>query len=407
MLPLEGIKVVDLSVGVLGPAATTMLADWGAEVIKVEERHHGDVMRGLAAAAFGVNSPPVNSYASFLAWDRNRRSIALDITKPKGREILSKMVKSSDVFVQNFRPSASVKLKIDYETISKENPRIIYAWPSGFGHKGPKGDKPAFDLLIQAMSGFMRQVGDPDDQPFTSGPFIFDTAAAMALACGIMTALYVRERTGIGQKVETSLLGAAIFAQANYINYNLLTGNLLPRSSRGQTMIAGLSMTFKTKDGWLAMAGVPDQRWPGFCRALGIQHIMEDPKFKTSNSRIANRDDLVALLDKVFLTKSRDEWVKLLEEADQMVAPVNTYAELAADPQALANGYICQFDDPVKGPTKLTGMPVELSKTPGKIRCLPPDLGEHTNEILQDFGYSWEEIAQFTSDEVVGFAARS
>jgi len=404
MLPLEGIRVVDLSQGVFGPGATTILADWGAEVIKVEERHHGDIMRGLAISAFGVSSPAVNSHASFLAWDRNKRSIALDITTEKGREVLSRLVKTSDVFVQNFRANATAKLKIDYETIRNENPRIIYAWPSGWGHKGPMSDRPGFDILVQAMTGFMKQVGGPDDPPCVVGPAVFDSGGSLALACGITTALFVRERTGKSQKVETSLLGTAVFLQANYINYNFLTGSLLPRSRRGQSMIGGLSLTFKAKDGWLAMGGVSNERWPAFCRALGIQHVMDDPRFKTSDDRVAHRDELVIILDRVFLTKSRDEWVRLLNDADQLVAPVNTYAEFALDPQAPANDYICQFDDPVKGPTRLSGMPVELNETPGEIRRLPPELGEHTNEILLEFGYSWEEIAQLSSEQIVGFA---
>ncbi|MDD5095212.1 MAG: CoA transferase [Dehalococcoidia bacterium] len=406
MLPLEGIRVLDLSQAIMGPLASGMLGDMGAEVIKLEPRY-GDLMNGLRVSNKVSSPSDALTTASHLRCNRNKRSIAVDLKKEKGREILIKLVKLSDVFLLNFRSSVVERMRLDYQTISTYNPQIIYAWPTAYGLEGDDKDLPAFDLSGQSRSGLVKHNGPSNESPRPIATPACDHASALYLAYGIMVALFFRERTGIGQQVGTSLLASALSVQAQEMNYYLLSGQLPPKYPRGIGLVSGLYMIFKAKDDWLAITGVPDKRWPAFSKAMGIEHLNDNPKFASANARVDNRDELVTVLDQIFLTKSRDEWLKLFKEAGfGSVTRVNSYAEAAIDPQVVANGYICEINDPRRGPTKIVGIPVQLSKTPGKIRSSYPEVGEHTNDILLSLGYNWEEIGRLTSEEVVGFLAK-
>ncbi len=398
-LPLEGVRVLDMTIWQQGPVATQMLADMGAEVIKIEERTGGDPGRGLV---WHSDRTVLNTY--FECHNRNKKGITIDLTKDKGKEVIYRLVEESDVFVQNFRPGVMERLKLDYKTISQINPRIIYASGTGWGSKGPDARKPAFDVLAQGRGGMLSVSGEPDEPP----PLIqvngaADWVGASLLAYGIMVALFNRERHGMGQEVEVSLLGSQAFlGQLGFQRY-LLSGKAPRRVSR-KAVGNPFWNTYKAGDGkWLIIAALQSQRfWPSLCKALGIGELENDSKFNSIESRRENSVELVGILDRIFATRPRVEWIDRLEEVDVPCSPVNDYADLASDTQMTANGYIVDFDHPTAGPVKLVGIPVRLSKTPGKLRIGAPEFGQHTEEVLLEVGgYSWEEIAELKSQEVI------
>jgi crotonobetainyl-CoA:carnitine CoA-transferase CaiB-like acyl-CoA transferase len=398
-LPLEGVRVLDMTIWQQGPVATQMLADMGAEVIKIEERRGGDPGRGLV---WHSDRTVLNTY--FECHNRNKKGITIDLTKDKGKEVIYRLVKESDVFVQNFRPGVMEKLKLDYKTVSQINPRIIYASGTGWGSKGPDARKPAFDVLAQGRGGMLSVSGEPDEPP----PLIqvngaADWVGASLLAYGIMVALFNRERHGIGQEVEVSLLGSQAFmGQLGFQRY-LFSGKAPRRVSR-KAVGNPFWNTYQAGDGkWLLIAALQSQRfWPSLCKALGIGEMENDSRFNSIESRRENSAELVGILDRVFATRPRAEWISRLEQVDVPCAPVNDYADLAGDIQMRANDYIVDFDHPAAGPVKLVGIPVRLSETPGKLRTGAPEFGQHTEEVLLEIGeYSWEEIAELKSQEVI------
>jgi len=398
-LPLEGIRVLDMTIWQQGPVATQMLGDMGAEVIKIEERVGGDPGRGLV---WHSDRTKLNTY--FECHNRNKKGITLDLAKKSGREVLYRLIEKSDVFVQNFRPGVAEKLKMDYRTVSKINPRIIYASGTGWGSKGPDARKPAFDVLAQGRGGMLSVSGEPDEPP----PLIqvngaADWVGSSMLAYGIMVALFNRERHGTGQEVEVSLLGSQAFmGQLGFQRY-LFSGKAPRRVSR-KAVGNPLWNTYQAGDGkWLILAALQSQRfWPLLCRALCIEEAENDVRFCSIEARRDSSAELIVILDKAFATKPRAEWINLLEEADIPCAPVNDYADLAADVQMEANDYIVDFDHPVAGKVKLVGIPVRLGATPGRIRMGAPEFSQHTEEVLLEVGgYSWEEIAELKSQEVI------
>lgn len=398
-LPLEGVRVLDMTIWQQGPVATQMLADMGAEVIKIEERTGGDPGRGLV---WHSDRTALNTY--FECHNRNKKGITIDLTKDKGKEVIYRLVEKSDVFVQNFRPGVMERLKLDYKTLSQFNPGIIYASGTGWGSKGPDAKKPAFDVLAQGRGGMLSVSGEPDEPP----PLIqvngaADWVGASLLAYGIMVALFNRERHGIGQEVEVSLLGSQAFmGQLGFQRY-LFSGKAPRRVSR-KAVGNPFWNTYQASDSkWLIIAALQSQRfWPFLCKALGIGELENDSRFNSIESRKENSVELVGILDGVFATRPRAEWIDRLEKVDVPCAPVNDYADLANDTQMLANDYIVDFDHPTAGAVKLVGIPVRLSKTPGKLRIGAPEFGQHTEEVLLEIGeYSWEEIAELKSQEVI------
>ncbi len=398
VMPLEGIKILDLTVWQQGPVATAMLADMGADVIKIEEPGRGDPGRGLV---WRSDRSPVNTY--FELHNRNKRGLSLDIRQDMGREVFYKLVEKVDVFVHNQRPGVVERRKIDYATLSKINPRLIYAYGNGFGSKGPDVEKPSFDIIAQGRGGALSVAGEPGQPP----PLIqvigaADWVSGVMLAYGVMMALFTRERTGIGQEVEVSLLGSqAAYGQLALQRY-LFSGKSPGKVSR-LTVANPLWSTYQAGDGkWLIVAALQaDRFWPDFCKVLGLEKIKDDPKFNRIDTRREHAEELIAILDKTFLTKSRDEWVKSFESVDIPCGPINDYGELANDPQMLANDYIVEFDHPSAGRFKTVGIPVRLSKTPGSIRKESPELGQHKEEILLEYGFTWDEIAKLTEQNVI------
>lgn len=403
-MPLEGIKVLDLTIVQLGPIATCLLGSLGAEVIKVESREGGDMTRG-AQRVLGVSMQlPGGLNSRFETFNRGKKSITLDLKKPEGKEIIFRLTERSDVFVQNFRPGVANRLGFDYETLSKYNQRLIYASASAYGLKGPDAKRPGMNMLGVSRSGAAFLARGRDEPPEAFGFGTADTIAATFLAFGIMTALVARERFGIGQEIDSSLLGGMIFLNQLGINDILMVKNAILEGQQRDMARNPLWNTYKCKDGkWLALANFQSDRyWTTFCKAMSLQHLEKDPRFQDSIAREKNHRELIRILDEIYASKTRQEWQQILDKEDLIHGIVNTIYDLSNDPQVIANDYIVDFDHPILGRSKMTGMPFNLSKTPGvATRSRAPALGEQTEEILLELGYSWEEIEKLKEAKVI------
>jgi crotonobetainyl-CoA:carnitine CoA-transferase CaiB-like acyl-CoA transferase len=401
---LDGIRVIDWTIYQQGPVATMMLADLGAEVIKIEDRRGGDPGRGvmgLGGLLFGASGTR-NFY--FEANNRHKKSITLDLKKPQARDVVYGLVAKSDVFVQNFRKGVAARLGLDYATLSRHNPKLIYASASGYGPFGPDSGEPSFDYLGLARSGIMMAAGEPDMPPLNIQGGIADQMGAILLAYGVLAALVVRERQGVGQEVDASHLGSMSFLQGLNLACRAITGKAFKRMPRAAVKSA-LWNHYCCADGkWIALAmAQQDRYWTDFCRVLGISEVTSDPRFATIADRAENARELVAILDGVFASRPRDEWLKIFRTGgDFIYTPVNAVADLPDDPQMTANDYLVDYDHPRWGKVQIVGMPVRLGETPGNPKGAAPELGEHTEAILTELlGYSWEEIAHLKEAEVI------
>lgn len=400
--PLDGIRVLDWTIFQQGPVAGMMLSDMGADVIKIEDRVTGDPARGMMKL-LGVQANVAGRNAYFEFNNRGKRSLTLDLRKPKGREILYRLVERSDVFLHNHRRDLAHKLELDYPRLEKINSRIIYATASGWGPKGPEASEGSFDYTGQAKAGFMTtaEEGMPPSYNYAGGPG--DQMGGIITAYGILGALLARERMGIGQELDGSLLSGLLWLQGLGTAFILLTGNEVrhtPRSEAGNP----LWNHYKCKDNlWIALAHLqPDKFWPNVCKALGIEHLQNDSKFADMENRGANRSELVAIFDGVFASKIREEWMKICRKHGVIAAPVNGLADLVNDEQVLANEFIADFDHPVWGRIKLPANPVIYSKTPLAMTREAPEFGQHTEEILNEvLGMEWDEICELRDSEVI------
>jgi crotonobetainyl-CoA:carnitine CoA-transferase CaiB-like acyl-CoA transferase len=398
--PLEGIKIIDWTIWQQGPVATVMLADLGAEVIKIEERERGDPGRGLVSA--GTDGQPGDFY--FEANNRHKKSLALNLKTPQAREIVYRLVANSDVFVQNFRKGVPARLGLDYESLAAINPRLIYASATGYGPAGPDSGKPSFDYMGQARSGIMNAVGGRELPPTYVFGGVADQMGGIMMAYGIITALFVRERTSIGQEVDISHLGSMMALQGLNVSSVLLTGREMPRRPRDNAYNP-LWNHYKCSDGrWLCLGMLqPDRYWVDFCRALGLGELAADPRYEQMVERGKHSREIVATLDKAFATRTRDEWIEILERSGDFIFTImNTIADLPDDPQVVANDYVVSYEHPRRGKVRLPGLPVRLSRTPGDSRAVAPELGEHTEEILVErLGFSWEDVARLREEGVI------
>jgi CoA:oxalate CoA-transferase len=402
-MPLEGYRVLDWTIWQQGPISSVMLGDLGAEVIKIEERGVGDPSRGTTKIS-GAQTGVAGRNFYFENCNRNKRSIALNLRKQKGKEIIYKLVEKSDVFVQNFRQGVAARQGLDYATLSKYNPRLIYASASGWGSEGPGAERPSYDYTGLARSGIMNVVGEPGMPPMAMKGGICDQLGGIMTAYGIVTALLVRERTGIGQELDASLLGSMTWLQGLNVSMKLIMGAEIPREVRA-TARNPLWNHYKCKDGkWIVLAHLQsDRQWPILCQAMGMQDLEKDPRYNNMETRAKNAGELIAVMDKIFATKTQAEWLTTLAAAGDLIAePVNTISDLVVDPQAIANGYIRDFQHPVWGPIKVVGPPVKFSKTPAAPQREAPEFGQHTEEILTEvLGYSWDDIGKLMEDEII------
>jgi len=401
---LEGIRVLDWTIFQQGPVASMILGDLGADVIKIEERVGGDLARGMmrvAGAMVGGKEVVRNPY--FEAGNRNKRSLTLDLKKEKAKEIVYKLVEKSDVIVQNFRAGVAERMGMDYETLAKYNQKLIYAHASGWGPKGPDKDDPSADYTGLARSGLMAIAGEPGMDPIPIQGGIADQTGAVMTAFGVVSALYARERTGIGQKVDASILGGMVFLQGHPVVFCTMAnmwGMRIARNSAGNP----LWNHYKCGDDkWVAMAHLsPDKFWPLLCKAMGLEALEKDPLFNTMDARMKNCQKLISILDETFAKKPREEWVRIFKAQGLVFAPINNTLEVTQDPQVLANDYVTTFNHPVFGPTKTVGFPITFSQTPMSISREAPEFGQHTEEILIDIlGYSWDDITMLKDEEVI------
>jgi formyl-CoA transferase/CoA:oxalate CoA-transferase len=376
--PLDGIRVLDLTAYIAGSYAAMMLGDLGADVVKVEPPE-GDPFRELQG---------------FFGWNRGKRSIAVNLKDPKGREIVEKLAAQSDVVMENFRPGVADRLGVGYEALSRPNPRLIYCSVTAFGQDGPYRDRPGFDPLLQAMGGLMALQGG-DGAPQYIRIALTDYYAAALAAQGVLAALYVRERTGRGQRVETSLLQAVLALQSgNVVDY--LGKKPLPRDNPTYRL-------YRAGDGaWFFLACGNQSFWLKLCQLLGRPDLAEDPRFGSWMDRLEHREALTPILEAAFATKPCDEWVALLRAHDIPAARVQTLAEFMRDPAVAHHRMVVTYEHPEVGELTLMGLPITFSETPGRDAGPPPTLGQHTTEILRELGYSPAAIADLTARGIVG-----
>jgi CoA:oxalate CoA-transferase len=313
-------------------------------------------------------------------------------------------VKKSDVFLQNYRKGVAQRLKLDYATLSKINPKLVYATISGWGPKGPDKNRPSFDFTGLARSGIMTTGGEEGDPPYNTQAALTDQLSGIMGANTVVNALLMRERWGIGQEVETSMLGGAMVLMGLLLDIKLLGGYEQPKWSRSHAANP-LWNIYKCKDdNWLALALLqPDRYWPDVCRALGLQNLENDPRFNNLMARNKNCAEMVSILDKVFATKPRAEWLDILSKhGDLLFEPVNTIPDIVKDPQVWANNYITEFEHPAYGKTNMVGFPMHFSQAEQKIRMPAPEFGQHTEEVLHELlGYSWEKIEELRGKEII------
>lgn len=398
--PLDGVRVVEITMFQQGPVAGMRLGDLGADVIKIEAKT-GDPARQFMSIIGAMSGLKGNNYY-FEHNNRNKRSLVLDMKNTKGKEIFLKLIDSADVFLNNMSIEAPINLGIGPDELLARNPRLIYAQASGWGRKGPDANNLSFDYTGIARSGLMMCAGERDTPPAQILPGMGDEIGALMCAWGVTAALYAREKTGKGQVVDTSLMGSVIAMLGLLMEAPAVLGQEFGREQR---MTAGnpLYNHYRCKDDkWIVIAHLdPDRYWQKICKVMGIEELQNDPRFNSIEARGKNAKELVAIFDERFALKTRDEWMKILKEEECICTPIQSPLEVSNDPQALANNYFIDVQHPEWGKIKMVGFPWYFSETPAQWRRKAPSLGEHTDEILAEIGYSTEEIAGFRKEDIV------
>ena len=393
-LALDGIRVIDLSRVIAGPWCGALLADLGADVIKVEDTGSGDESRTW---------PPYKDgeAAAYLLFNRNKRGMTLDLKAPEGAGIVKTLVATADVLVENFRTGTMESFGLGYDTLAEINPRLIYCSISAFGRTGPRKDSAGYEALLQAFSGIMSITGEPDGPPVRSAVSFLDLTTGVLCTLGICAAVLQRERTGLGQRVDGSLLETAVSLLAYHAEGYLLAG-VVPRALGSAHPSLSPYRNFRCKDGqWVFVAAANDRFWQKLTRALGHDWMARDPRFAMNQQRVANRRELETMLEEIIGGYDREPLLKLLEEADVPATPVNTVDQVMNDPQTIERGIVQRAVHPRLGEIPVIGTPLKFSRmTPG-VRQAAPLRGEHTDRILAEFGYSPAQINELREKKVV------
>ena len=391
---LNNIKVVDLTRTLAGPFCTMMLGDMGADIVKIEEPEHGDETRGWTPFWNGEST-------QFVSFNRNKRSLSVNLKEPEGINIVQSLARDADVMIESFRAGALERMGLGYDTIKDLNPDIIYCSISGYGRTGPMANKPGYDLLIQAYSGLMNLTGDPDGMPMRVGFSLVDLFTGMMAYGSIMTALYHREQTGQGQWVEAALLDGQVAALSYHAAAYLATQNEPQRMGSGHPSLVPYQ-SFPAADGFFIVGVANQGLWQRFCNALERPDLLEDPRFITNDDRVVHRAECIETLSEIFRTRAVAHWVEIISDAGVPCGPINRVSEVVQDPQVLARSMMVDIPHPKVPGLRVTGSPLKLSETPPSVRHHPPLLGQHNEEVLLELGYDAPEIAHLLEKGVIG-----
>ena len=390
--PLAGIRIVDLTTMISGPFATMLLGDQGADVIKIERTDGGDQMRLFGRRSGTLTAPFVNN-------NRSKRSVAVDLKRAEGVEVVKRLLATADVFVQNFRPGVVARLGLSEEVVRELNPGLVYVSISGFGDKGPLAHKPAYDPIFQAASGLASVQGASDSaRPRMVRAVLPDKIAALNAAQAVSTALYARERTGLGQHVKLSMLDAVL----SFLWSGEMDGHtFLDNQAEGPEESSPFDLIYETSDGYICVATVTSAQWGGFANATGNSQWLRDPRFATSEAREEHRTERLELMQEVLRTRSTDEWIERLEQADVPCSRIHTRREIVRHPHLAASESLVEYRHSDAGDIRQARDPARFDRTPTSFASVPPMLGEHTDEVLSGAGYSREEIEALRSAKVI------
>ena len=392
--PLKGFKVIDITQIMAGPYCTMMLGDMGADVIKIEKPDGGDDIRRAGPPFIADES------ATFLNISRNKRSVVIDLKMDEGVEIVRQMARDSDVLVQNLRPGRLDAIGLGYDDLHTVNPQLIYATISGYGRTGPDKDRPGFDLMAQGAAGIMSVTGHPDQPPVKSSIPITDVTAGMFAAFGILGAYTHRLKTGEGQHVDTSLMEAGV-ALTLWESAILFGSGVSPGPNGAAHQVSAPYQAVRTGDGHITIGGANQANWERICRAIERTDLLEDQRFLNNQGRMSHRTDLVQILEATFETQTSAHWLQTLQDAGVPCGPINDMAQVYADPQVLARDMLVELEHPTLGTIKNVGSPLKFTETPTTLNRPPPLLGQHTDEVLADYGYSANDISALRERKVI------
>ncbi len=400
-LPLDGIKVLDFGQVAAGPVVGVLLANLGADVIKVEKIPGESMRRGIPEGIpWQAESDEGVDDAVWMSCNQGKRGLAIDLKNENGRQVMSRLLRKSDVITHNFRPGAMERLGLDYEAVSKSNPNIVYLNTYPYGDSGPMKNWAGGDAWIQGFGGIVSLQGTRDGGPYLAGPSVSDLTGVYFGVIAVLAGLLARERLGVAQEVMTTLLGSTIYLQSAEFTDYLIQGKLNKKTGRGYRYSFPYG-AYKAKDGDVVTFYGVGSSWPKFCELLGIEYLLNDPRYDSQENRVERREELYPVLDEAFSKKTRAEWQKIFREAGMRVDPALDHAELAAHPQFSSLDMIVELDHPVRGKIKMLRPPIKLRKMTEITPLPPPLIGQHSEEILKEIGYSQVEIDEFINQGII------